>query len=279
MGDLSQWLAKLRRIPERFRRDAWMIATLANWREAISAEWNRTQLHRLRLRNGIMLDGPETIKLTFLFQETWLRQIYSPPGYEIQRDDTVIDIGANIGVFATYAATRSPDVTVHAYEPFPGNAQWLCQNIERSKLNNVRVHKQAVGAASGVRHLQVNSDDWIMHSLFGEGTARQRGLPVECVSFDEVMNAEAIMRCDLLKIDCEGSEYEILERCSAETLGRVRRIVGEFHEGPDIEGTGEQLCRFLESRSFQIDQFKRQNATSGVFSARNLGSQCRQSAN
>lgn len=267
--DISQELARLRRIPERCRRDAWMIGTLKNWREALSAEWNRTSLHRIRLRNGIVLDGPDTIELAFLFQETWWRQIYSPSGYEIQHGDTIIDIGANIGVFALYAASQAPDVKVYAYEPFPDNAKWLRQNVLNSKLDNIYVHEQAVGAESGVRHLQVNSDDWIMHSLYGEGTASQRGLRVDCISFDEIMSSNNIARCDLLKIDCEGSEYEILQRCAPETLARVRRIVGEFHEGPHIEGTGEELCGFLESRSFQIDHFERLDVTCGVISAHN----------
>lgn len=261
-------LARLGRIPARVYRDAWLISKLENWREALSAEWHRTPLHRVILRSGIVLNGPETIELAFLFQETWWRQIYSPPGYEIGKGETVIDIGANIGVFSTYAATRAPGVQVYSYEPFPENVKFLRQNVTASGLTNVRIHQQAVSAETGVRHLQVDSNDWIMHSLFGEPNEAEPGLTVDCISFDEVLNSNGIEYCDLLKVDCEGSEYEILQRCAPETLRRVRRIVGEYHEGPHIEGTGEELCRFLESNSFRIERFE-SNVGCGEFCARN----------
>ncbi|MGI8918000.1 MAG: FkbM family methyltransferase [Pyrinomonadaceae bacterium] len=269
MGDLSQKLARARRVPARLTRDAWLIRNLENWREALAAEWRRTSLSQLKLRNGIVLNGPDTIDLAFLFHETWQRRIYSPAGYEIGPGESVIDIGANIGVFATFAATQAPGVRVFSFEPFPENVKWLRDNVNNSALTNVQVFQQAVSAKTGVRYLDVNVDNWIVHSLFAEGTATQTGLPVDSVSFDDIMNREDIDRCDLLKLDCEGSEYEILQYCAPETLKRVRRIVGEYHEGPHINGTGEELCRFLESRSFRIDNFDRGDGC-GVFSAYNL---------
>jgi FkbM family methyltransferase len=270
VSDFSVALARVGRIPSRVRRDLWLFTKLENWREAWAAEWHRTPLHRVRLRNGVVLNGPETIELAFLFQETWLRQIYAPHGYEIEDGETVIDIGANIGIFAIYAATRARDVKVYAYEPFPENVKWLRNNLADSGVSNVQVNQKAVGAETGLRNLQVNSDDWIMHSLFGNGSEANSGLPVECVSFDDVMNQNGIEQCDLLKLDCEGSEYEILQRCAPETLRRVRRIVGEYHQGAGIEGTGQELCHFLESRSFRIDHFESHDVGCGVLCARNM---------
>lgn len=269
MSDFSQKLARVGRTPARLSRDAWLIRHLKNWREALIAEWTSTPLNRIRLRNGVVLESPITIDLAFLFQETWLRRIYSPAGYEIGPGENVIDIGANIGVFATFAATRAPGVKVFSYEPFPENVEWLRNNVNKSGLSNVQVLQQAVSAETGVRHLQVNSENWIVHTLLGEGSATQSQLAVECISFDAIMNRKDLKHCDLLKLDCEGSEYEILQRCAPETLRRVRRIVGEFHEGPHIDGTGEDLCHFLESRSFRIDNFELYEGC-GVLSAYNL---------
>jgi FkbM family methyltransferase len=269
MSDLSEKLARVRRVPARLSRDAWLIGNLENWREALTAELRHTPLSQVRLRSGVVLECPHTIDLAFLFHETWVRRIYSPPGYEIGPGETIIDIGANIGVFATFAATRAAGVRVFSYEPFPENVKWLRNNINKSGLTNVQVFQQAVSGNTGLRYLQVNSDNWIVHSLFGETTTTQPGLQIDSVSFDDIMSKEHIDRCDLLKLDCEGSEYEILQRCAPETLKRVRRIVGEYHEGPHIGGTGEQLCRFLESRSFRIDNFKRDDGF-GVLSAYNL---------
>lgn len=260
-------IARLMRIPERCRRDIRLILMLHNWREALAAEWNGAPLKELRLRNNVVLGGPSTIDLAFLFHEIWVREVYTPPGYKIRAGNVIIDVGANIGVFATYAATRAHGVKVYAYEPFPENVNWLRKNIESSRLANVEIHQQAVAGSSGVRFLQSDPKHWIMHSLSGR-EANGGDLAVNCVSLDEIIGRHQIKQCDLLKLDCEGSEYEILQGCAPDTLRRVRRIVAEYHEGPHHIGTGRELCRFLEARSFRIDGFKA-DVNSGYFNAYN----------
>ena len=36
-------------------------------------------------------------------------------------------------------------------------------------------------------------------------------------------------RCDFLKIDCEGAEYQIFANMTDETLKKIKRIAAEFH--------------------------------------------------
>lgn len=246
-----------------------IVRLLENWREALAAERTGAPLKRLLFRNGVRLNAPDTLDLAFLFHETWVRRTYAPPGFEINPGDVVIDVGANIGVFAIYAATAAPDVKVYAYEPFPGNLVWLRRNIEESKLANVRVYDQAVTGATEERTLHVNPARWIVHSLVREEGESSHDITVKCVSLDQILEVETSGRCDLLKLDCEGSEYEILMSCRPETLRRVKRIVGEYHEGAQIKGTGDELRSFLESNSFRIDHFGRTEVDSGIFYATN----------
>jgi FkbM family methyltransferase len=262
-------LARLARIPERCKRDLRLIFMLENWREALRAELTGTPLKRLKFRNGALLTAPDTLSLAFLFHEIWVRRTYTPPGFEIKRGDKIIDIGANIGVFAVFAATSAPDVTVYSYEPFPGNIEWLRRNIEQSGLSNVRVIEQAVAAESCQRTLHVNPDSWIVHSLVREEGSAAQDISVNCVSLDQVFENNRIESCDLLKLDCEGSEYEILMGCRPETLRRIKRVVGEYHEGSHIGGTGQELRRFLEANAFRIDHFGPLDVDSGIFYATN----------
>jgi FkbM family methyltransferase len=242
---------------------------LVNWREALSAGVSGGRLKRLELRNGVVLNAPDALDLNFLFQEIWLRGIYSPPGFEIRRGDVVIDVGANIGVFAAFAASRAPEVKVYAYEPFPGNVEWLQRNMKESGLANVNIRAEAMAGAQGERVLHVYPESWIFHSLVTEeGAGEGHDISVRCLTLDDALDAEGIAQCDLLKLDCEGSEYEILQGCSPAALKRVRRIVGEYHDRENL-GTGESLCRFLESRAFRIDRFEPLDAGCGVLCATN----------
>lgn len=257
-------LARLKRIPARCRRDVAFFRLLENWRAALVAEWQCMPLPEIRARNGVILSAPHEVDLGFLFDEIWIHHVYTPRHYEIGAGDVVIDVGANIGVFAAFAATRAPDVSIFAYEPFPPNVAWLRRNIADSRLANVAVRQQAVAARTEPRQLRVDAGRWVRHSLHDLTSEVQATVSIEGIGLDDVMGRENIERCDLLKLDCEGSEYEILNGCAPETLRRLRRIVSEYHEGPGISGTGAELCRFLETRSFRIDHFDRHAGTGMV---------------
>src|SRR5712692_742845 len=180
MNSISHALMRLGRIPARFRRDLLLIRLLENWRGALTAEWRCAPLQEIRLRNGVVLRAPDTIDLAFLFHETWVRKVYSPTGYEIRNGDLVIDIGANVGVFAAYAASHGNEVKVFAYEPFPENVKWLRQNINDSGLTNVEARPQAVASQPGRRRLQVDAGSWIMHHLLENSENGDAGIPVDC---------------------------------------------------------------------------------------------------
>lgn len=264
--------SRFARIPARIARDLKTVRLLRNWPEFLRAELRREPVTRVRLRNGVIIDAPAALDLEFLFTEIWLWEVYTPRDYQIREGDTVVDIGANIGVFSTYAATRAPGVRVFAYEPFPDSVDWLRRNVAASRLANIRVTPKAVAGGVETRVLQVQTDQWVMHSLASDGSPERgpdsAGVAVQCIGLDDVVREQSIERCDLLKLDCEGSEYEILESCSPETLARVQKITAEFHEGPGIEGTGAGLRDFLRSRGFTVDVFESTGGGAGHICAR-----------
>ena len=228
-------------------------------------------VQRLEFRSGAVLSGPASAHLGFLFGEIWIDRVYTPKGYEVQDGDVVIDVGANIGVFSLFAALVARDVEVFAYEPFSQNAALLRANVDGIRQSRVRVFEQAVGGRSGKRLLQAHPSNWIVHTLAEPGST-QAGMPVSCVSLDDLMAKNAIQRCNLLKLDCEGSEYEILGCASTETLMRFERIVGEYHPVPgDSSAISEdELCRLLRSRSFRVESLQPfTGGGGGVFHARN----------
>jgi FkbM family methyltransferase len=202
-----------------------------------------------------------------LFHEIWVHEVYTPGGYDIRPRDTVVDVGANIGVFALYAAARAGEGRVLAYEPFPESYDYLRRNVAESGLRSVTAFPVAVAGSPGERSLQITPDRLITNSLAPTGVG-MGGPTVPCVTLDQVFEGNGIQVCDLLKLDCEGSEYEILQNSSPETLARIRRVVGEYHEGPSIPGTGAGLVRFLEEGGFCIDRFEAFERGGGLFCAK-----------
>jgi FkbM family methyltransferase len=260
---------RLSRIPKRLQQDRDIFKLLKNWREVLSAKLHGTNITDLYFRNGFALHSPPQVNLAFLFHEVWLDKVYELEGYEINDTDLVVDIGANIGVFAVYAADQARNGKVLAFEPFPANADFLRRNVLESKLSNTVTFQKAVASTNETRQLTV-SEEWIKHSLQTEmrGTTKTSVIDIECITLDEVLRGEKA--CDLLKIDCEGSEYEIFYTSSPETIKKIRRIVGEYHEVDANERNGLSLKIFLEKNYFTVDLFSPFDENCGAFFARQI---------
>jgi FkbM family methyltransferase len=279
----SRLMNRLARLPQRARQDGRVVALLSNWPEVLAARARRRPLPPLEMRRGGRLFAPPEVSFEFVFVETWIDRIYNPPGFEVRANETVVDIGANVGLFTTYAACAAPGVRVVACEPFPPGLRWIERNVRSLGLDNVSICPLAVSDHEGTQTLHV-TDAWICNSLFPlESTSASPGAPaaqdaqgsmagstaveVRTVSLEQLLDEQGVDRCGLLKIDCEGSEYDILQSASPQTLARIERISGEYHHGPQIEGTGTGLAAFLESSGFHVQPLQPFDSHCGLFLA------------
>jgi FkbM family methyltransferase len=163
--------------------------------------------------------------------------------------DVVIDIGAHVGLFSIYLAKRWPSINVFAFEPFPENHRNCVENLRLNKVTNVVLSPKAI--TDDNRLLQMATDP---HNS-GGASAIVRGFEsngivcdIASISLDEVFSVHEIERCKLLKIDCEGMEYEIL--LGARVLNKVDYLVGEFHASASVQNWGwcpERLHAYCSS--------------------------------
>jgi FkbM family methyltransferase len=249
---------RLSRIPARLRDDARIVSLTRNWTEILAAKVNGKPISRVVFRNGAVFESPPEIDLLFLFHEIWLERVYDRKGYEIRPGDKVIDIGGNIGAFAVFAGSSASNVSINTYEPFPQNVKYLKKNIEASKLSGINIFQAAVAGEDGERFLKVD-DSWVRHSL-SDGAEEGRGIKVETITLDRILGEMG--KCNFLKVDCEGGEYDIFYNAKPETLRKIDRIVCEYHDVAG--GTGEELKSFFEKNSFRVDLFKAFDETTGV---------------
>ena len=79
---------------------------------------------------------------------------------------------------------------------------------------------------------------------------RSRLIEVKTIDLAGLLKSFTIERCDYLKIDCEGGEYDLLFNTPAETLKRVLHICMEVHDGMTAHNRQEMIS-FLEGQGYE----------------------------
>ena len=204
-----------------------------------------------KTRNGLFVEVPRRLMHTF-------KAIFVDAGYmigmgkAIPSNATIIDIGANAGYFTIYAASKYPRALLLAYEPIPVNYAQLERHRDLNRAHNIRCFPTAVSGHCGTIELFFDSSDSFTTSatILPAGVSSQDCLSVSCTTLQNIFDDNQIEKCDLLKIDCEGAEYDILYSCTPEVLKRVDQIAMEVHRGKGENQNINALDYFLREQGF-----------------------------
>jgi FkbM family methyltransferase len=182
----------------------------------------------------------------------------------------IIDVGANIGVFTVFAMTTARDVRVFAYEPSAEFYPTLLQNL-RLNAGCGRAHSfnLAVAADDRGRDLYLDSDAFFFPTLVRARDSRsQESERVNSLTLAQIMESNKLDEVDLLKMDCEGSEYEILYSSPGSHLRRIKEIRMEYHNIDSGERQLEGLTQFFDRNGLAVTQVRRTSKTNGTLWAR-----------
>jgi len=186
-------------------------------------------------------------------KETFIDKFYTRYGVPIKNGWTVMDIGAGIGEYCLYAAWEKPDVRVYGFEPFPDSFNLLQRNLEINKIYTVVTFQKAVWSETGSVNLDLTQGEplQISSQMIENKREEIESLVVEAVSLETAMDEAHIDKIDLLKLDCEGAEYEILMKSSPGTLAKIERIIMEYHD-LSSEYNHLVLIEYLQKEGFWV---------------------------
>lgn len=180
------------------------------------------------LRNGLRyVIRPDTNDKTIL-NEIWIKKLYSPKGFEIKENDVVVDIGAHIGIFSTFAAFYAKRGLVYSFEPQKENFELLRKNIKINNFKNIKIFNKGLDIKNGFAKLYISEKNKAAHSMkFIEN--KNNYTIIELVTLEDIID-KVNKKIDLLKIDCEGCEYEVLFNLKESYFEKINKIVLEFHD-------------------------------------------------
>lgn len=208
----------------------------------------------VRLR-GVRLSGPHARGVANTAVELAAGE-YAAPGFEISPGERVVDVGANVGAFAVLAASRGAHV--EAYEPHPETFAHLRRNTGALGVHSVQAAIVAGAPPAGVVRLQTDPASDTRHRI-GHG-----GIEVPAVALTDAIGGG----CDLLKLDCEGSEFDLVYSTAPEAWLRVRRVACEAHPWA---GDVHTLAARLEEIGFRTRVERRAAGLALLFATRGAG--------
>lgn len=160
---------------------------------------------------------------------------------ELSPRDVILDVGAHTGSFAKACHERGSR-DIHAFEPHPENFQWAKRNV--GSLAGIHLYNGAVlgKAAFGARI----GDFTRAEAKQNTGAAQVILAPGPMKTFGINTILEQVGYVSLLKLDCEGSEWSILDRLKQ--WNRIGAICGEYHQTASAPQPAEKLRKLLAAR-------------------------------
>lgn len=193
---------------------------------------SRVYAREMRLSNGLVVTSNERTPVHAMFTEVFRTEAYTPPDMPpVAPDGIVVDIGASLGMYTLMAATRWPHARVVAIEPAPDTYELLVQNIEANSLDDrVICHRAAVTSHAGTAQLSLAETSACDSLLPSPDDGCGGEVAIRTMSLDDVFGLLPPSGRVHLKMDAEGSEFEIFESVSPAVLERVEFLSLECHE-------------------------------------------------
>jgi FkbM family methyltransferase len=162
----------------------------------------------------------------------WMQNI------ELPEQPTILDIGANNGLFSLAYASMYKGAQVHSFEPVSFIFDELTKNLQMNPHLSADVNANNIGLSNKIETLQLSiptpeqheryrrinqkaSLDTRLFSVHGKG---EKTYDAQFIPLDVWVDEQEITAVDFIKIDVEGYEYPVLEG-ALNTLSLFRPVV------------------------------------------------------
>ena len=161
-------------------------------------------------------------------------------------DKDVLDIGANIGDSAIFFALKGAKRVI-AVEPFPSTFEALLMNIKENNFQDVITPRNyAVSNEQG----SIKLSNRVVNSVGTMAKSQNEGTIIPTFTLRDIVE-EFSLSSFILKMDCEGCEYEVLDTISETLSERISEIFVEYHDTP------RNIPKILQDMSFEINVYKK----------------------
>jgi FkbM family methyltransferase len=203
----------------------------------------------IHTKDGVSITIRQSEIDAVILAQVWLDREYVR-GLDLPDNPVVVDVGGFIGDFAIFAVKYLNASHVVVVEPSPSNWALLVKNVSANHYTD-RITALHLAVTEG-RPVMMDVDAPDQSRVSAYRSPQAKLVEVPGISLASLVIDQGLSAIDLLKIDCEGGEYLILETASKELLNRVHNIVFEFHETEGFSGKLAAVKRRLRNEGFTV---------------------------
>ena len=196
----------------------------------------------------------DDFKLMALHEDEILDQFDPKPA------DTVVDVGAHIGLYTLIAAKRvGPSGKVIAIEPDPENCNLLKRNVELNRLTNVTILERAAFSSDSKLKLYLPGKErgfTKLSTIMANRAVTENFVEIDATTLDHLMLMQGITQINWIKIDVEGAELEVLKGATVTlSVSNDIALLVEVHNVNNMD-LYSAIVKFLQPYEFHV-QFER----------------------
>jgi FkbM family methyltransferase len=140
--------------------------------------------------------------------------------------EIIVDAGANVGITSVYYANKYPQAKIYAIEPEPSNFELLVRNT--AKYSAIVPIQAALWSGDGHVSLDERDHNGRPGGAWSFFVSESKGKSVRAITVQTLMIENGLSVIDILKMDIEGAEKEVFEKC--DWLSTVRVLAIELHD-------------------------------------------------
>lgn len=227
-----------------------------------------TAKRRLRLGDlDLSVIDPFERDTEYIYNEIFAGGTYDHPRIKLPERPTIIDVGANIGLFSIWAARKHRPRAILAYEASPTTHEYLVENVARhvdSNVTGMTCVNLAVSREAD-RELVLHQPPWVsgLSTILDGSTLpwidelRHKGElhthKVRSTTISREIARHGLAAVDLLKVDVEGYFMEVLEGIEPADTAKVRNIVLEAEYVETLGHSGDSICAMLRDKGYSVE--------------------------
>lgn len=166
------------------------------------------------------------------------------------KNKVVVDAGAHVGLFSLRTSVYAKKVI--SLEPHPLLYKLLETNVSRNNVRNIHPLNLALWKEKGVASFVVGEHSGGNRIVETKNTNTK--IKIQTITLSDLVDSYG--KIDLLKIDIEGSEFDVLLNAPGDTLNNIDKIVGEMHLWEKGFSELNRVTKKLEESGFKAKVLK-----------------------